>query len=65
MNDRAQFARMDQSTKDDWALIVPEAMKMARALPDRVLAHLQLLDGDYGGFPWTGSRTACKPQPLP
>ena len=51
MNDRAQFARMDQSTKDDWALIVPEAMKMARALPDRVLAHLQLLDGDYGGFP--------------
>ena len=51
MNDRAQFARMDQSTKEDWALIVPEAMKMAQALPDRVLAHLQLLDGDYGGFP--------------
>ena len=51
MNDRAQFTRMDQSTKEDWALIVPEAMKMARALPDRVLAHLQLLDGDYGGFP--------------
>ena len=51
MNDRAQFTRMDQSTKEDWSLIVPEAMKMARALPDRVLAHLQLLDGDYGGFP--------------
>lgn len=51
MNDRAQFTRMDQSTKEDWALIVPEAMKMARDLPDRVLAHLQLLDGDYGGFP--------------
>jgi predicted HD phosphohydrolase len=51
MNDRAQFTSMDQSTKEDWALIVPEAMKMARALPDRVLAHLQLLDGDYGGFP--------------
>lgn len=51
MNDRAQFIRMDQSTKEDWALIVPEAMKMARALPDRVLTHLQLLDGDYGGFP--------------
>ena len=51
MNDRAQFTRMDQSTKQDWALIVPEAMKMAKALPDRVLAHLQLLDGDYGGFP--------------
>ena len=51
MNDRAQFTRMDQSTQEDWALIVPEAMKMAKALPDRVLAHLQLLDGDYGGFP--------------
>jgi predicted HD phosphohydrolase len=42
---------MEDSTKEDWAVIVPEAMKMARALPDRVLAHLQLLDGDYGGFP--------------
>ena len=51
MNDRANFTRMDQSTQEDWALIVPEAMKMAKALPDRVLAHLQLLDGDYGGFP--------------
>ena len=51
MNARAQFTRMEDSTKEDWALIVPEAMKMARALPDRVLAHLQLLDGDYGGFP--------------
>jgi predicted HD phosphohydrolase len=51
MNARAKFIRMEDSTKQDWALIVPEAMKMAKALPDRVLAHLQLLDGDYGGFP--------------
>ena len=26
-------------------------MKMAKSLPDRVLAHLRLLDGDFGGFP--------------
>ena len=26
-------------------------MPFARALPDRLLAHLKLLDGDYGGFP--------------
>lgn len=51
MNDRARFTRMDESTKEDWALIVPEAIEMARGLPDRILAHLQLLDGDYGGFP--------------
>jgi predicted HD phosphohydrolase len=42
---------MEDSTREDWALIVPEAMKMARALPDRVLTHLRLLDGDFGGFP--------------
>jgi predicted HD phosphohydrolase len=51
MNARAQFIRMEDSTKEDWALIVPEAMKMAKGLPDRVIAHLQLLDGDFGGFP--------------
>jgi predicted HD phosphohydrolase len=26
-------------------------MKMAKSLPDRVMAHLELLEGDYGGFP--------------
>jgi predicted HD phosphohydrolase len=51
MTTRATFISMENSTQADWALIVPEAMKMARALPDRVLAHLQLLDGDFGGFP--------------
>lgn len=51
MHSRATFKRMEQSTKEDWGRIVPEAMKMARSLPDRVLAHLKLLDGDYGGFP--------------
>ncbi len=51
MSERARFTRMQDSTKEDWALILPEAMKMAKALPGRVLAHLALLDGDYGGFP--------------
>lgn len=51
MSARAAFTRMDESTSADWALIVPEAMKMARTLPDRVLDHLRLLDGDFGGFP--------------
>lgn len=51
MDQRATFKRMEESTREDWALIVPEAMKMAKSLPDRVLAHLQLLDGDFGGFP--------------
>jgi predicted HD phosphohydrolase len=51
MTERATFTRMEQSTKEDWAIIVPEAMKMAKTLPDRVLDHLRLLDGDFGGFP--------------
>ena len=48
---RAAFTRMDESTEKDWSLIVPEFKKLAAALPDRVLTHLQLLSGEYGGFP--------------
>ena len=52
MSTRATFTRMQDSTQADWVgLIVPEAMKMAKSLPDRVLEHLKLLDGDFGGFP--------------
>ena len=51
MSNRATFKRMEESTREDWACILPEAMAMAKSLPDRVLAHLQLLDGDHGGFP--------------
>jgi len=51
MNDRATFIRMDQSTQEDWNKIAGEFMPFAQRLPERVLAHLKLLDGDYGGFP--------------
>jgi predicted HD phosphohydrolase len=51
MSTHATFTRMELSTKQDWDLIVPKAMAMARTLPDRVLTHLCLLDGDFGGFP--------------
>ena len=51
MNDRAQFIRMQDSTQEDWKLIAGEFMQFTQTLPDRVMAHLKLLDGDYGGFP--------------
>ena len=51
MSARASFTCMEESTKEDWAVIVPEFMQSARSLPDRVLAHLRLLESDYGGFP--------------
>ena len=51
MNDRATFVRMDQSTQEDWRAIGGEFMHFAKGLPERVLVHLKLLDGDFGGFP--------------
>ena len=51
MNARATFSSMELSTADDWKAISAEFPAMARSLPDRVLAHLKLLDGDVGGFP--------------
>jgi predicted HD phosphohydrolase len=47
---RATFTSMERSTADDWAIISGNFVDFARRLPDRVLAHLRLLDGDYGGF---------------
>jgi predicted HD phosphohydrolase len=48
---RASFHSMDQGTPEDWAIIGSHFMPFAAELPDRVLKHLKLLDGDYGGFP--------------
>ena len=47
---RATFTSMDHSTQADWAAIGASFVGFAQKLPDRVLAHLRLLDGDYGGF---------------
>lgn len=48
---RANFTRMDASTADDWKMIVSHFAPFAKALPDRILTHLRILDGDFGGFP--------------
>jgi predicted HD phosphohydrolase len=48
---RATFSRMEDSTAQDWRVIGAEFAEFSKQLPDRVLKHLQLLDGDYGGFP--------------
>lgn len=50
-SDRAAFRSMDEGTPEDWQIIGGHFFPYAKALPDRVLAHLKLLDGDYGGFP--------------
>ncbi|HUC12019.1 MAG TPA: HD domain-containing protein [Stellaceae bacterium] len=50
-NDRAKFHAITESTRDEWQLIWGELERFARQLPDRLIAHLELLRGDHGGFP--------------
>src|SRR6476661_4570884 len=47
----ASFTDMASSTEADWNIILNEAAVFAKAFPDRVLSHLSLLGGDFGGFP--------------
>ena len=48
---RASFRAMAESTAQDWATIYADFQRFAAGLADRMLAHLRLLDGDFGGFP--------------
>jgi len=48
---RTQFKSVSESSAQDWQIIIGEQKKFMSALPDRVLAHMQLLADDYGGFP--------------
>jgi predicted HD phosphohydrolase len=48
--DRAKFHAMTEGTQQDWMIIASNALAFHQKLPDRVLAHLALLRGDFGGF---------------
>ncbi|MDR3616134.1 MAG: hypothetical protein P4L53_21425 [Candidatus Obscuribacterales bacterium] len=47
---KATFNRMDESKPTDWQIIAGSMRPFVADLPNRVLKHLQLLSGDYGGF---------------
>lgn len=47
----AAFRSMDEGTAADWQTISAHFLPFARRGGERVLDHLRLLDGDYGGFP--------------
>lgn len=47
---RAQFRQMVDGTQEEWMIIGANALNFYRTLPDRVLTHLRLLGGDFGGF---------------
>jgi predicted HD phosphohydrolase len=48
---RAKFRSMVEGTQEDWSAIAEHFVPFAADVATRVLDHLKLLDGDYGGFP--------------
>ena len=50
VQERASFHAMTDGTQEDWQKIATSAMAFYPGLTDRVMRHLTLLDGDYGGF---------------
>ncbi|MEL6752518.1 MAG: phosphohydrolase [Pseudomonadota bacterium] len=48
---QAKFREMLEGTKEDWAAIASHSKDFNKGLAGRVISHLKLLDGDFGGFP--------------
>ena len=48
---QAKFKAMTEGTADDWQIIAGHMRPFMAALPGRIIDHLKLLDGDYGGYP--------------
>ena len=46
----ATFHDMSQSTQEDWNAIMTHNIPFSRGGGNRVIEHLKLLDGDFGGF---------------
>lgn len=47
---RATFSAMTEATQEDWSRIAAAMADHCPGLPDRVIDHLRLLEGDFGGF---------------
>ncbi|HUZ13218.1 MAG TPA: HD domain-containing protein [Caulobacteraceae bacterium] len=47
---RAKFHAMTEGTQGDWDAIRGAGLAYFRGFPDRLIAHLKLLEGDSGGF---------------
>ena len=48
---QAHFTAMTEGTAEDWQLIADHMRPFMGELPARLITHLKLLDGDYGGYP--------------
>ena len=49
-HEQAKYHAMIDSTAEDWGIIVKAAAPFQRDLPNRIVAHLNLLKGDCGGY---------------
>ena len=47
---KAQFTHMKDGSADDWKIIGAEAKNSFNELPERIIKHLMLLEGDDGGY---------------
>ena len=47
---KATFTEMINGTEEDYAIIGEHYADFAKGLPDRILKHLSILEGDTGGF---------------
>lgn len=48
---QAKFKEMLEGSKEDWDIIAEHSRDFNKGLAKRVIDHLRLLDGDFGGFP--------------
>lgn len=49
--ERVAFTALKDSTAEDWKILCAQYKHLVEDLPDRILDHLKLLNGDFGGFP--------------
>ncbi len=49
--DQATYTSMLEGTAEDWEAIAAHARPFQKDLPNRLVAHLNLLKGDCGGYP--------------
>lgn len=50
LSQSSTFGAMTEASPLDWQIIAAHNREFSKGLADRVITHLQLLDGDYGGF---------------
>ncbi|MBI1237950.1 MAG: HD domain-containing protein [Alphaproteobacteria bacterium] len=51
MQQRATYRSMAEGTAEDWKIIAAHAAPFTKDLPNRIITHLKLLEGDCGGYP--------------